>query len=83
MLIQPALNLQDCSAIIPPLVQQISDLNLFPITFYEPLNLQNQMCELCTILKKEFNTATFPFSNDFVQNEPKKAMVSHLVRTLL
>ena len=39
---------RDCCATIPLSVQQISDLYLLPIMFYEPLNVQNQMCELCT-----------------------------------
>ena len=38
----------DCRATIPLSVQQISDLNLFPVTFYKPLNVQDRMCELCT-----------------------------------
>ena len=29
-------------------VLQISDLYAFPVTFYEPVNVQNRMCELCT-----------------------------------
>ena len=32
-------------------VQQISDLNIFPIMFYESLNVQSRMCELCTFSK--------------------------------
>ena len=39
---------RDCSVTIPLSVQQISDIYLLPIMFYEPLNVQNQMCELCT-----------------------------------
>ena len=39
---------KDCSATIPLLAQQISDHNVFPIMCYEPLNVQNRMCELCT-----------------------------------
>ena len=35
-------------ATIPLLVQQISDHDVFPIMCYEPLNVQNRMCELCT-----------------------------------
>ena len=32
---------------IPLLHLQILDHYVFPITFYEPLNVQNQMCVLC------------------------------------
>ena len=32
---------------IPLSVQQILHLNVFPIMFYESLNVQNRMCELC------------------------------------
>ena len=37
---------KDFSATIPLSVQQISNLYLSPIMFYEPLNVQNRMCEL-------------------------------------
>ena len=33
---------------IPLLVLQMSDLNVVPVMCYEPLNVQNRMCELCT-----------------------------------
>ena len=39
---------KDCSATILPCVMQISDLYAFPVLFYEPVNVQNLMCELCT-----------------------------------
>ena len=38
---------RDCSITIPLLYQQISDLYVFPIKSYEPLNVQNRMSELC------------------------------------
>ena len=36
-----------CRAIIPLSVQQLSYPNVYPIMFYESLNVQNRMCELC------------------------------------
>ena len=38
---------RDCGATIFLLVQKISDLDVFPTMCYEPLNVQNRMCELC------------------------------------
>ena len=38
---------RDYRATIPLSVQQILHLNVFPIMFYESLNVQNRMCELC------------------------------------
>ena len=39
---------RDYRATIPLLVQKILDPDVFPIMCYEPLNVQNRMCELCT-----------------------------------
>ena len=39
---------RDCRATIPLLVQKILDPDVVPIMCYEPLNVQNRMCELCT-----------------------------------
>ena len=37
-----------CKVTIPLLILQISDLYVVPTRFYESLNQQNRMCELCT-----------------------------------
>ena len=51
----------DCSATIPLVVQQFSDINVFPIMCYKLLNLQNRMCELCT-----FSQIQSQFINYFI-----------------
>ena len=68
---------RDCSDTIPHLVQQISDNDVFPIMCYEPLNVPNQMCELCTfsqirlhiLIKKSAETA-FSMANEYDYSKP-------------
>ena len=49
-----------CKVTIPLLILQILDLYVVPTRFYESLNEQNRMCELCTFPKSGHKFAILP-----------------------
>ena len=59
----------DCGATIPLSVQQISNHNVYPIIFYEPLNVQNRMCELCTFseIRSHIMYSIYDYTSQLIQ----------------